>query len=179
MSVWHLQIPPGTVQVVPEETSTRNRGAWCQAGPRCLVPVAGSKLLVACPLSRRGFFLAKKCVSGFLDLHFVRFVIDLVRFGRIWSDYPGSRIRIQAFSGLSSLPQGFFFGQNVRLRICGPAFCHIWSDFVRFVTDFVRFGQIWPPPGPGLGQEVQRERFECLREGKSIVSRTRNHRLVH
>ena len=45
------------------------------------------KLLVACPLSRRGFFLAKRCVSGFLDLHLVRFgqilsdLSDLVRFG--------------------------------------------------------------------------------------------------
>ena len=41
------------------------------------------KLLEACPLSRRGFSLAKMCVSGFLDLHLsglVRFVSDCVRF---------------------------------------------------------------------------------------------------
>ena len=61
--------------------------------------MAGSKLLVACPLSRRGFFLAKMYVSGFLDLHFVRF-------------------------------------------------CQIWSDFVKFVSDFARFGQIWTASKP-------------------------------
>ena len=71
------------------------------------------------------------CVSGFLDLHFVRFVTDLVRFGQIILD-PGSGSRIQAFGGLSSLPQGLFFGQYVRLRIFGLAFCQILSDLVVF-----------------------------------------------
>ena len=56
---------------------------------------------------------------------------------------PAASGRIQAFSGLSSLPQGLFFGQKVRLRIFGPAFGQIWSDFVRFVTDLIRVGRIW------------------------------------
>ena len=56
--------------------------------------------------------------------------------------------RIQAFGGLSSLPQGFFFCQNVRLRIFGPAFGQILSDFVKFVSDFARFGQIWTASKP-------------------------------
>ena len=113
------------------------------AGPRCLVPVAGSKLLVACPLSRRGFFLAKKCVSGFLDLHFVRFVTYFVRFGQIWSDYPGSRIRIQAFSGLSSLPQGLFLANmcvSGFLDLHFVRFGQILSDFVAFYKHFFLLG---------------------------------------
>ena len=32
------------------------------------------KLLVACPLSHRGFFLAKRCVSGFWDMHLSGFL---------------------------------------------------------------------------------------------------------
>ena len=35
---------------------------------------------------------------------------------------------LQAFSGLSSLPQGLFFGQKVRPRIFGPAFVR-FCDF--------------------------------------------------
>ena len=35
---------------------------------------------------------------------------------------------LQAFSGLSSVPQGFFLGQNVRSRIFGPAFVR-FCDF--------------------------------------------------
>ena len=46
-----------------------------------------------------------------------------------------------AFGGLSSLLQGFFLGQIVRLRIFGPAFGQIWPDLVKFVSNFGRFGQ--------------------------------------
>ena len=45
-------------------------------------------------------------------------------------------------------PAGFFFCQNVRLRIVGPAFGQILSDFVKFVSDFARFGQIWTASKP-------------------------------
>ena len=55
---------------------------------------------------------------------------------------PGAGGRIQAFGGLSSLPQGLFLGQNVRLRIFGPAFCQICSDLLVF-------GQIILDPGSG------------------------------
>ena len=43
-------------------------------------------------------------------------------------------------------------------------------------------GALWGPfdaHWAASGQALARESFECLRGGKSIVSRTRNHRLVH
>ena len=70
--------------------------------------------------------------------------------------------RIQAFGGLSSLPQGLFFGQNVRLRIFGLAFCQIWPDLVKFVSDFVRFCQIAGRQG---GKGVERVLLACCLKG--------------
>ena len=60
---------------------------------------------------------------------------------------------LQAFCGLSSLPQGFLEGpKHASHDFCTCIFvdllrfCQIWSDLVRFcqiLSDFVRSRQIW------------------------------------
>ena len=71
------------------------------------------KLLVASHCSRRGFLLAKKSVPGILEPPIVENASFCVR---KQAPLPGESI-LQAFSGLSVLPQGLFFCQKVRSRL--------------------------------------------------------------
>ena len=75
---------------------------------------------------------------------------------------PGASGRIQAFGGLSSLLQGFFFAKmcvSGFLDLHLVRFSQIWSDFVKDVSGVARFCQIWTDlasqPAPPQNQTGQ------------------------